>query len=199
MRFHALQSYLSRRRASKKRNTSKSRAITQRKRRRPEFEAGLEPRILLATINYSVGDPSTYLSSNPGGLLDGDIDLTLRLGSVRGTPMLQLVDMDLAAGGQVVGAVPFTEPILVNITGYSTEIDGHTEEFPESLLIDLGDAAGLNPASVPIGVTLDGIKGTLISLLQNDLITLDSSSSSLYIPASLDVTLNDGQEIAVAG
>ena len=158
----------------------------------------MEARQLMATINYSIPDPDTYVS-NPSGLLDGDIDLTLRIANIGNVAVMQLVDMDAAVGGLVVGSSPFSEPIVVNVTGFSTSIDGTIEEFPESLLVDFALPAGLNPSAVAVGVTLNGIDGTLVSLLQDDVLTINPSSANVYQPASFSGTLNDGGIIDVQG
>ncbi len=179
----------------------KSKAMAERirqLRRRVLLEA-LEPRKLMAVINYQIDSPAAYTASNPFGMLDGDVDLKVQIANVGGTPMLQLVDLDKAPADQLVGQSPFTEPIQINITGYSTTVQGKTEEIPEKLVIDLGNSTGFNPAAAPISITLDGIKGTLIPLLNNDEITVAPSSANVYSPASLNVTLNDGAQIGVTG
>ncbi len=176
---------------------SASRKRYRRKFRRAVLES-MESRQLMATINYNIPDPDSYVS-NPNGLLDGDIDLTLRIANVGNVAIMQLVDMDAAVGGLVVGSSPFSESIVVNITGYSTNIDGKIEEFPETLLVDFALPAGLNPSAVSVDVTLNGIDGTLVSLLQDDVLTINPSSSSVYQPASFSATLNDGELIDVRG
>jgi hypothetical protein len=184
---------------SKVRNAERSSQTTRRSRRRNkarETSESLESRIVLSAINYAVDITNPDYAMNPGGLLDGDVDLTLRIANAGdGTVVLQLVDVD--RGNFVVGSAPFTEDIDINITGYSKVIQGKILEFQEALLIDLSNNTGFNPAAVRINVNFDGIKGTLPLIA--DTITIAPGGGTLYSPTGLNVTLVNGDSITVSG
>lgn len=201
MDFRAWKRFLTRRADSSRKIDEAARRLeaAERRRRRRGVVEPLEQRLLFATINYVVDDPQNYLVANPAGLADGDVDLLIRVADVGGVPTLQLVDLDLAPGGQVVGAAPMTGPIDVHVTGFHTTIQGHDEEFPESLVVDLSNNTGLIPPSVPLVIDFDGYKGTAVGLIQDDVLTIAPSAGSLYQPDDLSVTLSNGEKMSVLG
>jgi hypothetical protein len=158
----------------------------------------LEPRMLLTNLAYTVdiASPDYVLS---GGLLDGKVDLTLRLGdNGAGAAELQLVDID--RGNLVVGSAPFTESINVDITGYHTEISGKTITFPENLLIDLSNHTSYTPAAENISVSFDGFKD--VNPLTKHTISISQPSGTgngMYSPSGLNVSLVNGDLISVIG
>ena len=165
-------------------------------RREPTVAETLEQRLVLTTIDYTVDLTNPDYALNPTGLLDGDVDLTLRVAdNGRGVAVLQLVDVD--RGNVVVGSAPFTGDINVNVTGYSTQVMGKTVEFQEALLIDLANSTGLHPGAVKIDVHFDGIKG-LLPLIK-DTVTIAPSGATLYSPSELDVTMVNGNTLTVSG
>ncbi len=165
-------------------------------RREPAAAETLEQRLVLTTIDYTVDLANLDYVSNPTGLLDGKVDLMLRVAdNGRGVAVLQLVDVD--RGNVVVGSAPFTSEIDVNVTGYSTQVMGKTVEFQEALLIDLANNTGLHPAAVKIDVHFDGIKGVLP--LIKDTVTIAPSGATLYSPSELDVTMVNGNTMTVSG
>ena len=170
----------------------RSKYRTRRERKAAEV---LEQRLVLTTIDYTVDIANADYALNPGGLLDGDVDLKLQIANNDGVAMLQLVDVD--RGNLVVGQAPFTEDIDINITGYSTQVQGKTIEFQEALLIDLTNNTGLSAAPVKIDVDFDGNKGVVPGLA--DSVTIAPSGSTVYSPSGLDVTLVNGDTITVSG
>lgn len=134
-----------------------------------------------------------------GGLLDGQVDLTLKVGdNGRGTAELQLVDVD--RGNLIVAEAPLTDAISVNITGYHTQIAGKQVTFPESLVIDLSNHTALTPAAENISVTFDGFKD--VNPLTKHTVTIaqpNGIGNGIYSPSGLNVTLINGDQMTVSG
>jgi len=153
---------------------------------------------MLTAMAYTVdiANPDYALS---GGLLDGKVDLALKVGdNGHGAAELQLVDVD--RGNLVVAEAPFTEDISVNITGYHTTIAGKQVTFPEDLLIDLSNHTAFTPASENISVFFDGFKDVNPLTKHNVIIAQPTGvGNGVYSPHDLAVTLANGNLMTVSG